>query len=506
MINLRPYQSAADAAACSELRRVRSTLVTLATGLGKTITAASICSRAKRPVLWLTHRQELLDQPKPVFEALAMSVGVEQGSQRVDPTSLPRVTLASVATLKGKRLERFGADAFGLVVIDEVQHVMAKSWRAIVNHFPNAKLIGLSATPWREDGQELSELFESTAFSMSLGDGISQGWLSPLELVEVAVDRLNIDDVKIRAGDFATGQLEEELLRDGTLHAIAKPLADLIEARQTIAFTPGVQRARGLATVLAGYGVRAVAVDGGMNPKARKAALDAYRSGAAQVLCNAMLVTEGTDLPDTACIALARPTRSKALKLQMIGRGTRLAPGKANCLVIDFVPGQARKALLSSDEAIQGAPFTRRSDVGSTYRAKERERAAAIAEDEVACEESNRRMLLQVGVEFAVTRLPLPELFRAAGVQPNDEPATERQMSKLERLGIKKPQQLSKCQASFLVDAANKRRERGLCTYAQAKFLAKYGYPDTTSIDEAKDLISRIIANGYRPIAKCRAA
>lgn len=500
----RQYQNDAHAAVLNELRRARTTLLTLATGLGKSYVAARLAAKAKRPVLWLAHRSELITQAHDTLAGLGVTVAVEKGKQKVDPANLPHVTVASVATMHPERLAAFAADAFGLVIVDESHHVLAKTWRAVVDYFPAAKVLGLSATPWREDGQKLDELFESTAYSMTLGDGIRQGFLCPLELVDVSVAGLNIDDVKTRGGDYAAGELEMELMREGVLHGIAKPLSELIEKRPTIAFTAGVKSAYALADILKGYGVTAVAVDGGMKQKDRDAAIQSYRDGTVQVLCNSNLATEGTDLPLTECIALARPTRSKGLKLQMIGRGTRLAPAKANCLIVDFVPGQAKKALLSSDVALGDAPFFQRPDVGKTYKAAERERAEAIAADAVAREEANRRIVLTVGVEFAITRLGVPEFLRASNVRASthdDIPVTDRQLDLLTKFGFTEKDVgaiTSRHEASALIDAVAMRRQKGLCSYKSAKQLKQRGLNGDVSTELAGYAMEQIKANNWR--------
>lgn len=498
----REYQNDADAAVLDELRRSRSTLLTLATGLGKSYVAARLAAKAKRPVLWLAHRTELLTQARDTLMGLSVSVEIEKGAQKVNPAALPHVTVASVATMRPDRLAMFAPDAFGLIVVDETHHVLAKTWRAVVDYFPAAKVLGLSATPYREDGKELSELFDSTAYSMSLGDGLRSGHLCPLELIDVAVEGLNIDNVKTRAGDFAAGELEEELMREGILHSIAKPLSELIGKRPTIAFTSGVKSAYALATILPEYGITAVAVDGSMKREAREEAFRAYKAGEIQVLCNSNLATEGTDLPETACIAMARPTRSRGLKLQMIGRGTRKPKdsSKTNCLIVDFVPGQAKKAILASDEAI-GYGFTRREDVGKTYKAAERERAEAIAADEYAREEANRRIVKTVGVEFAVTRMPVAEFLRASGVRRGGDEATTKQLELLSRVGFSDKEIShveSKSEASALIDAVHRRRDLGLASFKMAKQLRQRGLRDDVSQALASEAMDMIRENGYR--------
>jgi superfamily II DNA or RNA helicase len=522
-MQLRPYQLAAVDAIQAELSRVRSTLLVLATGLGKTVTFAEVARRVVARggrVLVVAHRGELLTQAASTLARFGLTTGIEQGDERVDVVALPDVTVASVQTLRGKRLARFGRDAFALVVIDESHHATAKSYGAILDHFDAAKVLGVTATPDRADGVGLRHAFDSVAFTMDLAAGIEAGFLSPLTLRSVRVASLDLSTVRTVAGDFAAGDLERELMRDRALHEVAAPLAELSGGRQTLAFVAGVAQAHALASVLEGYGVRAAAVDGSMSPTTRAAVLADYRAGRVQIVANAMLWTEGFDAPETSCIALVRPTRSRSLITQMIGRGSRLAEGKRNCLVLDFVPGRlARVRLASPADALAGSELpddiiTRVCAASGLDAGDLRELIAQARADKAAAQRAvaesaghqareRNRLIREVGVVYAAARFPVAQLLTAMlDGQPTPvytRPASGSQLAALASSGFELPENLSVHEASLLLEIVARRRKQGLCTIKQARRLRSYGLRDDVSFADACVAFDAIRENRWRP-------
>lgn len=526
-MELRPYQLAAVAAVEAELGRVRATLLVLATGLGKTVTFAELahrCALLGQRVLVLAHRGELLDQAATTLRRFGLTVAVEQADQRVDVGALPQVVVASVQTMRARRLTRFASDAFQLVVIDEAHHATAAGYGAVLAHFAAARVLGVTATPDRGDGVALRHVFESAAFTMDLREGIAGGWLAPIELRSVVVDQLDLTNVCQRAGDFSTDQLERELTRDVVLHAIAAPLAELRAGRQTLVFTAGVKQAHALAELLRHYGVRAAAVDGSMSAGDRTALLERYRTGELEVVCNCALWTEGFDAPETSCIALARPTRSRALLTQMVGRGTRLAPGKASCLVLDFEPQRAGRIRLASPadvlagkelpDAIVARMLARtRSatcDLGAAIEAGKAEleqEALAIIEAERIAREQQVERIRELGVVYMAPRLDTRALLDAIAEpeapdwQPQwkRKPASQIQRTALTKAGIKLPRFLSAKDARRLIALVEARRQSGLCTLRQARRLASFGLRDDVTFADAHEAISAIAENAWVP-------
>jgi superfamily II DNA or RNA helicase len=523
-LELRPYQLEAVEAIRTALTRHRSTLLVLATGLGKTVTFGEVARRVAargRRTLVLAHRGELLEQAAGTLRRFELDVAIEQGERRVDPAALPSVVVASVQTLKGKRLATYAPDAFGLIVIDEAHHATATSYRAVLDHFAAAKVLGVTATPDRGDSVGLRRVFESVAYRVDLAQGIADGWLAPLELRTVVVDSLDISSVRTTAGDFAAGQLEAELMRDGVLHEVAAPLAELSAGRQTIAFVAGVQQAHALASVLGGYGVAAAAVDGSMSPQGRASVLQDFRSGRVRVVANAMLWTEGFDAPETECVALVRPTRSRSLLVQMIGRGTRLAEGKGSCLILDFVPGTVASvrlagpadALADGEVSAYAAARVRElsrggaslTDVLERARAEDAQAHAAELEAERQKMVEARRLVQQVGVIYAAPRMDMATLLSCIDDAPDSlgsrdcAQATPGEIAHLREAGFKVPDMVTRTAAHALIRVVAQRRAEGLCTVKQAKRLRNYGLRDDLSFHDAREALDAIAANGWKP-------
>lgn len=521
-MELRPYQREAVAAIAREFETVRSTLLVLATGLGKTVTFAAVARAVVAQggrVLVVAHRGELLEQADRTLRRFGLHVAIEQGAQRVDPTDVPPVVIASVQTLRGRRLEAFARDAFRLVVIDEAHHATAPSYRTVLEHFDSAKVLGVTATPDRGDGVGLRNVFESVAYRFELREGIGNGFLAPLELRSVVVDSLDLSSVHTLAGELRSDELERELTRDRVLHEIAGPLAELAAGRQTLGFVVEAAQAHALAAVLSGYGVSAAAVDGSMPGERRKEVLSAYRDGRVQIVTNAMLWTEGFDAPSTSCVALVRPTRSRALVTQMIGRGTRLAEGKSSCLVLDFVPGRmARVRLASPADALAGddlpidlAEYVQASSVAQSGRLDELiDEARAHAEQLRLAEmgrqraelEERRRHVRSVGVIYEAPRLDVAQLLEAVGSSTardhEDSRASFKQLQALRAAGLDVPETISRENASTLFNVLEQRRAAGLCTIKQARKLRSYGLRDDVTFIEASSMLDAIAANKWQ--------
>jgi len=528
-MNLRPCQIEASHRILEELERVRSTLLVLAAGLGKTFTFAEVArvvvARGER-VLVLAHRGELIQQAAATLRQFGLNVGVEQGEQRVDPQSLPEVVVASVQTLQGKRRQAFSPDAFGLIIVDECHHAVAKTYRGISGHFGRAKLLGVSATPDRADGVGLRVMFESLAYRMDLGAGIAGGWLAPLEVRSVSTE-FDAERVRSVGGELVTADVEAELIRDGHLLAAAKALAELIDSRSTLVFVPGVATAHMLAGELRSHGVRALAVDGTMTVVQRSEALAAYRDGDVQVVVNAALLIEGFDAPHTSCVALLNPTRSRAKVIQMLGRGTRLAPGKESCLLLDFVPGRiGRVRLASPADALAGEELpldiVARVRTASAMHAGNLETLIADAHsDKAAAEEAARdeaeraraeraaavrKLVHRVGLPYAVAKLDVASLLEI--VRTTDEGwrpewrralASPAQIAALRSRGVDVPDDLNKRDARALFDVLAQRSAAGLCTLRQARRLSSYGLRDDLSFEAAREAMDAIAANAWKP-------
>ena len=357
---LRDYQTECLEALLARYRAgVRRTLVCLPTGTGKTLIFAAFPGffRMRKRMLVVAHREELLDQAreKIVRANPELTVEIEQAGRRASSTS--DVVVASVPTLgrKGsKRLVALDPEEFYLIVVDEAHHSTAATYRRVLDHFgvfdegTRKFLVGFTATPKRGDGEGLDQVFEEIAFSRTLPEMILSGYLAPVAgwRVETEVD---LSRVRTRMGDFVQGQLSEAVNVKARNELVVKVFRERLEGRRTLVFCVDVAHANSLAKAFRKAGLAAASVTGETPTDKRRKTLGDFGAGRTQVLTNCMVLTEGYDEPSVAGIILARPTKSSLLYTQMIGRGTRLHPGKENVTIIDIVD-------VTRDHSLVGLP------------------------------------------------------------------------------------------------------------------------------------------------------
>lgn len=316
MISLRPYQQECLAAIPESGRY----LIQLATGLGKTICFTQMPRRGR--MLIVSHREELVKQPLKYF---ACKTGIEKAGEH--PPADAEVVSASVQSLV-RRLDRYPADYFDIVIIDEAHHAAATTYRKIIDHFKPRLLLGFTATPNRADSVRLDDVFERIIYQRDLRWGIQNGWLSDIFCKRVSID-YDLSRVKTTAGDFAPGELDKAM--EGTEQAIAEVYAKHASGA-TLIFAASVRHAEGIAAAI---GADAVAVTG--QTKDRAAIIQAFTERRIKCLVNCMVFTEGTDMPLVETVIIARPTQSDSLYTQMVGRGLRLHPDKQRLTLIDCV-------------------------------------------------------------------------------------------------------------------------------------------------------------------------
>ena len=507
---LRPYQLASIAGVCARFESGdRSTLLVLPTGTGKTVVFAELARRtveAGNRVLVLAHRTELLEQASRKLADVGIRASLDQGASRGSQRA--PVVVGSVQTLRGARLERHAPDAFALVVVDEAHHAAAASYRAILDRFASAKVLGVTATPDRGDGRALGEVFSSVAYSYEMRAAIREKFLAPLRARRVTVASLDLRDVKSHHGDFDQASLAKVLSDEKALHGVVAPLVQLAGARRTLVFGVDVAHAHALAEVLNRHReASAIALDGSASPAQRAATIALFRAGNFQYLVNCALFTEGFDEPSIECIAMARPTQSRALYTQMLGRGTRLSPdtGKTDCLVLDFV-GNSRHRLIGPADALAGVTLDdqARNELEAALDGKE------LLEDVLAAVEAeadNRTARIKL-IAVAHYRQKEIDVFLGAHMPPIDpsspkgrSPATEKQLAALELAGMGKPPAgFTLGEASAMLDAIAARQRAGLATVPQARLLEKLGI-DTRVVTKARagQLIAKAKLHGFKP-------
>ena len=347
-VQLRPYQGEA-VKCCFDLweRKVLNLLLVAAVGAGKTIIASVIMklhlASPNRRVLFLAHREELLEQ---TVEKLTMIddqivAGIEQG-RSVCPANA-KVMVASIATVKNvERLTRWcPLKDISLVIIDECHHSTAQTYADLLHEIsaqnPSRHLLGITATPIRMDGENLSVLYDRLAFRIDMPQLLDAGYLCPIRGLTVRTNA-SLDGVPLTAeGDYDPDKLAEVIDTEARNRVIVQSYLQRGENRPAIVFVANVRHAERVAAEFRKRGIAAQAVFGKQKKEERRRIIADYQQGRLRVLTNCQALTEGLDAPHTACVVLGRPTRSPVTFPQQIGRGLRLHPSKRDCLVIDLV-------------------------------------------------------------------------------------------------------------------------------------------------------------------------
>ena len=342
---LRPYQSEAlNAVRDAYKADKRRVIVSLPTGTGKTVVFAHFprVLKMKKRLLVLAHREELLLQARDKFRSIdpELKAEIEQAGARAAADA--KVVIASVPTLarNGARLARLHRDEFSIVVVDEAHHAVAPSYRRIFDHFglfePGVSryLIGFTATPRRGDKQGLGEVFEEVCYARDMREMIACRYLCPITGWRIDTD-LSLDNVKVRHGDFVESQLARVVNTPLRNTLLVKAYRDFAAGRRAIIFCVDVAHAQDVHRAFDEAGIRAAPVWGELSRDERRNVLAEFSAGKIDVVTNCNLLTEGFDEPRVDCVIMARPTRSKLLYAQMIGRGTRLHPDKRDLMVID---------------------------------------------------------------------------------------------------------------------------------------------------------------------------
>ena len=543
---LRPYQDRA----VSETLRLwteghRSVLLVLATGLGKTVCATDLIRRRRSTgrALFLAHRTELIMQARSKMVGAGLTCEVEQADSRALAVSLTPsdVVVGSVQTMRDRRLTRWPRDAFTTIVVDEAHHAVAAGYRAILDHFRGAKVMGLTATPDRSDEVGLANIFDEVAANYGIREGIDDGYLVPI--VAESLGNIDLSAVKTVRGDLHQGQLDEEVGRDSVLYAIAGALQDRTGDRPTLIFTPGVQAAHRLGEILGqldGVGADNVAsIDGTTDRALRAALLERFANRDLKYLVNCAVLTEGFDAPVVSCVAMARPTKSRALYSQCLGRGTRPLPGvvdgpetaeerrdaiaasaKPNVLLLDLTD-RRRVDLVGPADVLAGEPLPEetRREIQRKVEGGDRRPLEEILQEaeqwgelaEQRRDEERRAGKIQVFAKYCSAPIELArmddahvemwdEAVRSARSTkgPRNRLASEKQRALCQRYGIELPKSANVRQASAAIEVI---KRSGLCSVRQARVLAKAGLPTDVSAKAASILIDKLRHKyDFRPV------
>jgi superfamily II DNA or RNA helicase len=528
--SLRPYQHEWTGAVRGELARVHSTMLVACTGAGKTIGIAEfsrLCVTGALfgmpgRVLILVHRDELVKQTVRKCEAVGLFADVEKGTQRAN--TLAKVVIASVQTLRGKRLARWARDHFALVIVDECHHAAAKSYQDVLAHFI-AKVIGVTATPKRADGKELGETFESVAYTYDIRRAISEQSLVPIVARRIVIDSVDLRETQTSSssGDFVQEALAKVMEDERALRGVAVPLLEQARDRSTIAFCVSVKHAQDLAALLNQYRPGcARAVWGDMDADDRESTLEAHANGEFQFMTNCALLEEGYDSPRASCVAMVAPTMSWGRYVQRGGRGLRLlgvtyaesvANGKRDCLILDFTGTAGKHALIGPADCLRAAneniPDDLRAEIERQLEAGQLELDKVVkhAADEVRARRAALRLDAVVNYHSEhIDPFIGDDERKASRVESAWErmTPTERQLAALEKQGVvlkKLPKGFTMADASRLLDQLSHRHKSGLCSYKMAKRLASLGVKDTRTLSakRAGELRDLCLDKGWHP-------
>lgn len=516
-MELRPYQQQAKDAIFSEWKNgIKKTLLVLPTGCGKTIVFAKVaeeCVKGGSRVLILAHRGELLDQ---AADKIGKSTGLGCATEKAEQTCLGswfRIVVGSVQSMmREKRLNQFPNDYFNTIIIDEAHHCISDSYQKVLRHFPDAEVLGVTATPDRGDMQNLGTVFESLAYEYTLPKAIKEGYLSPIKAVTIPL-KIDMSAVGVQAGDFKSGDIATAL--DPYLESIAEEMEKYCSNKKTVVFLPLVKTSQKFRDILNNHGFKAAEVNG--DSKDRAEILEAFDKDQYNVLCNSMLLTEGWDCPSVDCIVVLRPTKVRSLYCQMVGRGTRLSPetNKDHLLLLDFLWHTERHELChpaslicESAEVAQKMTENMEKDAGCVIDIEDAEKTAS--EDVVAQREEalakqlsemkrrKKRLVDPLQFEMSIQAEDLSGYVPAFGWEM--APPSDGQKKTLEKLGILPDAIENAGKASKILDRLDKRRREGLTTPKQICFLESRGFQHvgTWQFETAKNMIDRIAGNGWR--------
>lgn len=544
---LRPYQIEAVDATMDAFERTPSVLGVAATGLGKTILFATILSRFPGRAMVIAHREELIWQAADkIKRAAGISCDVEMADMRAAEYSMHGKARCIVSTVQtqiagrnGGRMMRFKPDEFDLLVIDEAHHAVASTYKRVIKYYrqnPNLKVLGVTATPDRADEEALGQIFDAVAFEYDIRFGIEDGWLVPVTQRIVHAKDLDLSACRTTAGDLNGADLAKVMEEEKPLHEVASPTLELAGDRRTLIFASSLAHAERLCEILNRHHNGCARWVSGGTPKPDRRQLFAdYAAAKFQFLVNVGVATEGFDDPGIEVVVMARPTKSRSLYAQMIGRGTRPLPAivdnpdffgsdvmrreaiasstKCNVEIIDFVGNAGRHRLVSAtdilagnytDDVVEAAKkeieASGSADVEEALKRAEKK----IQDDDRRAREraARRRANIRAKAHYHIEEV---DPFSVLNIRPWRETAFERgkpptpnMLKLLKSQHVDNADKMTFAQAKRLCAEISRRFRKKLASYAQAKVLEAHGHSSEVSRREASRIIYEI-QGGRRP-------
>jgi len=570
-LSLRDYQTKSSDAIVEAFNDSPSTLLVLPTGCGKTEVFCDVIRRfqPKRSII-LAHREELIWQAaNRIRQKTGLSCEIEMANLKASEHFIERpdviVTTVQTQTAGGDgngRMSRFKPEDFGLLVIDEAHHACADTYKRVIDYYrqnPNLKVLGVTATPDRADEEALGQIFDSVAFDYEILDAIKEGWLVPIDQQMVNVGTLDFSEVRTTAGDLNGADLAAIMESEGPIQSVIMatveamfalppnallkvPLAQWWEfcqtfgsdPRRTLAFASSVRHAEMLSDILNRVHPGLSSWICGATPKEeRRKTLAEFNAGRIPALANCAVLTEGFDSPAVQVIVMARPTKSRSLYSQMVGRSTRPLPGlvdpfptaderkaaiaestKQSCLVVDFVGNSGRHKLMTSAD-ILGGNVNEEAIVRAVKKAVEEGKPVRMDEAlQKSQEEIEAEFLERKRQEDArKSRLVAKARYSTHAVNPFNilelRPVRERGWDMGKQLSEKQRALLLKqgidgasmpyAEAKAILNEMFRRWNNKLATFKQCKMLKKFGYSiENVTMAEATKIIDRIAANNWQ--------
>ena len=552
-MKMRPYQEAAVAAVKESFNEHDLSLVVMATGLGKTVVFSHVIDKLvpqNKRVMVLAHREELLRQASDKIEKVTgEQPDMEMADYWADQPSLAsfdpkRVIVSTVQTqVSGGdglgRMARFNPEQFGLVVVDEAHHSVSKTYRRVLDHFrtnPDCKVLGVTATPDRTDEAALGQLFEDVPFDMDISDAIRDGWLVPIHARQVHVEGLDFSSVKTTAGDLNGADLDRIMNDESTLHKIAGPTIDIAGDRRTLMFSTTRAMAERLCEILNRHRTGCAEYVDGLTPRdKRRDMLRRYQDGDFQFLCNVGVATEGFDVPGIQVVT-PKPTKSRSLYAQQIGRGTRPVDGlvdqwhtpedrreaiasssKPFMEIIDFTGVTGRHRLIHGPDVLGGRFDDDVIDVAKRMMEDSPDEAQDIEELLEAAQhrkeeedqrslaqqtERDRRSSVKAKVKYTTSREDALSFFSVTPSRARDwdraRPLSDKQLDVLRRQGVDVTQYSNSEMKQMLVKLFG-RIKSDACSLKQSKVLQRADwYDDDVSFREASRRIDILSKNKWR--------
>lgn len=488
---LRPYQEEAVAAINDKWRDWQRELLVLPTGCGKTVVFNTVANQRHGKTLILAHRDELIEQARDKYHSM---YGDQPGKIKASETNIKNITVGSVQTM----CRRDYTGLFDTVIVDEAHHAISPSYQSVLSQFPEAKVLGVTATPDRGDKKSLARYFDGIAYEYKLKTAVAEGYLAPIVAKTIPLE-IDMSEVKISVGDFEVGSIAETL--EPYLPKIAEAIRLNASGRKTVVFCPLISIAQELAGMIPG----AREVNGGSAD--RKEVLDWFDSAdRGAVLCNAMLLTEGWDCPSCDCVVVLRPTKIRSLYCQMIGRGTRLSPGKENLLILDFLwltrkHNLCKPASLVSDNEEDIEVVVKKSkdeeiDLFGAVNDAEEARRNALAEQLRRQTHKKSKLINPLEMFSILDDVGLADYEPTFKWEEAD--ATEKQIKALENFGID-AEGISKGYACQLMDRLIGRASNGMATVKQIRALRRFGYdPIDWTFEQASEKMNALAAVGWK--------